>query len=96
MKNWKLESCHSIGYGWDVDAPEQVTEAEIAGLCTALVSYSDTPQQSDYDEMLNDMTKEEFIKWGLNQDNITLYRQVNICTDIVHREAFTQSLEENK
>ena len=45
MKRYTSESCHSIGYSWEIDAPESLSAEDVEALQQALIDYTDTPQQ---------------------------------------------------
>ena len=93
-KHYTMESCHSIGYGWNIYAPKEVRQDEIENIMTALVNYTDEPNTTILSEMLQD----EFFceDYDLASNKLELYKKITIYVESVHRDPFTQSLQEIK
>lgn len=90
MKNFTAQSCHSIGYAYDIDAPEELNADDIEAVLDALIDYTDTPDNAALQSMLSD----EFYTQELDTNKMTLYKQISISVECVHREMFTQEIEE--
>lgn len=89
-KRYTAESCHTVGYGWEIDAPESLTEEDLQALIDALVTYTDTPSNSELQSMLLDDCYTE----DLDPAKMEEFRKVDIYVESVHREHFTQGLGE--
>ena len=92
MKRYTSESCHTVGYKWEIDAPKGLTAEDVEKLQDCLVNWTDTPTQEDLTAMLADKYAIE----DLDEDKLELFAQVTFSVDCVHREVFTQSFKEDK
>lgn len=90
MKRYTSESSHSIGYKWEIDAPEGLTAEDVRSLQRQLCQYTDTPDTAAMIVMLND---DDYCN-ELDRSKMELFKQVIIYIEEVHREATTQSFRE--
>ena len=94
MKRYTSESCHSIGYSWEIDAPESLSAEDVEALQQALIDYTDTPQQSDLEALLS-MIPEYLSNYIEDAESkVEDIAQVTFSVERVHGEAFTQSFSE--
>lgn len=94
MKRYTSESCHSIGYSWEIDAPESLSAEDVEALQQALIDYTDTPQQSDLEALLS-MIPEYLANYIEDAESKAEdIAQVAFSVERVHGEAFTQSFSE--
>lgn len=95
MKRYKAESCHEIGYKWEIDAPAALSPDDVEALQSALCDYTDTPAQNDLHELLvaPSMFLADYIE-DLNAEKLALVALVTFTVESVHREVFTQSFRE--
>ena len=88
------ESCHEIGFGWEIDAPESITEEEIEGIIDMLINNTDDPSQEELQIMLHDQYAcESLADHNLSHERLDLYKQISISVECVHRSSFSQSIE---
>ena len=94
MKRYTSESCHSVGYSWEIDAPESLSVEDVEALQQALIDYTDTPQQSDLEALLSMVT--EYLADYIEdvESKLEDIAQVTFYAERVHGEAFTQSFKE--
>lgn len=86
-KSWQAQSCHEIGYAWEIDAPSDMTEEQIEAVVNAVIDYTDTPDEDTIHKMIRD---------GHEVDGVTKaqLRKIDIYVESVHRDAFSQNIEE--
>lgn len=92
---YEYESCHNIGYGWQISAPATLTQEEIEAVLAALVDWTDEPDNKQLQAMLADncyMADIDFI----NLANMETYKKITIDADTVHRESFGQNFKKVK
>lgn len=86
MKRYEATSCHSIGYSWEIDAPDDMTQEQVEALCKALIDFTDTPCQKDLDAFITGNYHVDAD--GLEGISMETLRKVDIYTEAVHRESF--------
>lgn len=95
-KEYKIESCHSIGIAWDITAPEELTSEEVEELMEEVCNWTDAPEEETVKFALDDWSLGNLIENSdvLKEERIELYRKLEASPDVVHREFFTQSFAE--
>lgn len=91
-KRYTAESCHDIGYAWEIEAPDNITAEELEKLQQALCNWTDEPDQARLNEMLEDDIYLE--DYELNEDKMEFYKAITINVESVHRGSFIQSFQE--
>jgi len=95
ISEYKLESCISLGFRWQIDAPTTLSPNEVEQLMDALSKYADHPTNDDLQSMLSDygsyLDDPDYL--DLKADRVDLYRAIDLHLECVHREVFTQSFE---
>ena len=98
-RKYTCESCHTLGYRWEIEAPATITPEQVEKLIDALCDYTDEPSQESLDSLLQ--LEDDLLTLGYYIDDvkntmppIELLRTVKIWTNLVHGDRFTQSFEE--
>lgn len=89
QKRWTAESCHTIGYGWVIRAPDTLDESDIEAMQEDLCDYTDEPSQNHLETMLD-----EGYFSRIDETKLAEFKKVTIQVESCHRETFTQSLRE--
>lgn len=90
MKTYTAQSCHEIGYSWQIKAPKGLTHSDIDALQQSLIDFTDDPCQ----ERLEDMLQDTDYCQDLDLTKLDLFKKVIISVETVHRNAFTQDLNQ--
>ena len=86
-RRYTAESCHTVGYRWEIDAPTTLRPEEVERFQDALVYWTDEPKQEHVAELLADeYTCEEYELANLDE-----LRKVEIYAESCHRETWAQS-----
>lgn len=88
-KTYTSESCHDIGYGWQIIAPASLTEEDVKAFQEALCQWSDAPDNEALAAMFID---EDYCEqYELDVTKLKEFRKIKIEVRSVHRDVFTQN-----
>lgn len=96
MKKYSCASCHEIGYSWYIEAPDTLTTEQVEKVMEALTEWSDTPDQKDLAEMLENMGSQEMEENELSGVSMEELTKIKIDVSSVHRDYWVQDFEKGK
>lgn len=88
MKNYTCGTCHEMGYGWQIQAPNELNPKDIKAIVDSLIEYTDTFSNNQLQMMLDD---EDWCEaYLLEKDKMHLFKQITLSVERVHSNGYSQ------
>lgn len=96
MKHFTIGTCHEIGRKWTIDAPDDLSNDCLEKFIRALCDENDSFDNIVVPHFVDTYARELVDDYDIYPLSLPKLKEVRFTLEVVHRDIFVNSIEENK